>query len=146
VPQFEKGNSFGKGRPRGSRNKSAAILDEIGLEGLVNVIRSVQQRANKGSLRAAAILFARVWPVARGRPVAVDLPSVETTAGLVEAHAALVGLMAAGELTPNEALAISRVLDAQCRALETYDHEKRLQALEDKRLEGPNPFQKAAEA
>jgi hypothetical protein len=34
----------------------------------------------------------------------------------------------------------------QCRALETYDHEKRLQALEDKRLEGPNPFQKAAEA
>jgi hypothetical protein len=146
MPRFEKGNSFGTGRPKGSPNKSTSIFEEIGHDGVAKVIRKVHQQATRGSLRAAALLLARTWPRRRGRPVLLDLPPVETAEGMVQAHAAVVAQMAAGELTPEEASAVGNVLEMQRRALETYDHEKRIQALEDKRREGPNPFERAAAA
>jgi hypothetical protein len=134
MAQFAKGNTFGKGRPKGSRNKSAVIMEEIGLEGVDGLIRSVHRRAGNGSLRAAAILLARVWPVARAQapPVIVDLSPIETAADIIKAHAHVVAQTAAGELTTEEALEISRLLENQRRALETYDLEKRIQDLEAK--------------
>src|SRR5882672_12933229 len=127
VAEFEKGNSFGKGRPQGSRNKSAVIFDEIGYEGIDDIIRSVQQQANKGSLHAAAILLARTWPIPRNHslPVTVDLPPVERPGDIVKANAALIALVAAGELTPEEAGSVGRLLENQRRALETLELEQR---------------------
>ena len=145
MPRFEKGNKFSAGRPKGSPNKSTLSFEEIGHDGVAEVIRKVQQQATKGSLRAAALLLARTWPRRRGRPVLLDLPPVESAEDVVQAHAAVVAQMAAGELTPDEASAVGNVLEMQRRALETYDHEKRIEALEAKRLEGSNPFQRAAE-
>jgi hypothetical protein len=134
MAQFEKGNTFGKGRPPGSRNKSTVVYDAIGHDGIEDTIRMVKEKADKhGSLRAASILLARTWPRGRGREVEIDLPTVETAADVVKAHAALVGLMAAGEVTPQEASAVSNVLDNQRKAIETCDHELRIQALESER-------------
>ena len=131
MARFEKGNTYGKGRPPGSRNKSTVVFDTIGLDGIEKTIRMVKEKADKhGSLRAASILLARTWPRGGGRPVTLDLPQVETAAGVVQAHAALVPLMSAGEVTPQEASAVSNVLDNQRRAIETHDHELRIQALE----------------
>jgi hypothetical protein len=130
MPRFEKANAFGAGRPKGSPNKATLIFEEIGHEGVVDVIRAVKKKAADGNLRAAAILLARTWPRGRGRPVVLDLPPVETTGGIVQAHAAVVALMAAGEITPDEAAEVGSVLETQRRAIETHDHEKHLQALE----------------
>jgi hypothetical protein len=130
MPRFEKANAFGAGRPKGRPNKSTSIFEEIGHEGVADVIRVVKQKAADGNLRAAAILLARTWPRGRGRPVVMDLPPVETTAGIVRAHAAVVALMAAGEITTDEAAAVGSVLETQRRAIETHDHERRLKALE----------------
>src|SRR5215471_19195615 len=103
MARFEKGNTYGKGRPLGSRNKSAVVFDAIGLDGIEDTIRMVKRRADEqGSLRAASILLARTWPRGGGRPVTLDLPKVETAGGVVQAHAALVALMSAGEVTPQE--------------------------------------------
>jgi hypothetical protein len=134
MPRFVKGNKQGEGRPPGSRNKSAMILDAIGFEGIENTIRMVKDKAdNQGSLRAANILLARAWPRNHGRPVLLGLPSVEAAGGIVQAHARLVALMSEGEVTPEQASAISNVLDNQRKALETYDHEQRIQELEAER-------------
>jgi hypothetical protein len=64
----------------------------------------VQQQANRGSLHAAGILLARAWPIPRSHslPVTVDLPAVESAGDAVKANAALIALVAAGELTPEE--------------------------------------------
>jgi hypothetical protein len=141
MPRFAKGHTLATGRPAGSRNKSTLVFDEIGREGIADTIRMVKRKADKeGSLRAAAILLARTWPRGRGRPVALDLPPVETAAGVVQAHAAVVAAMAAQQITPEEAKAVADVLESQRRAIETHDHDKRLQALEQKKAEGPNPF------
>jgi len=140
--RYQKGKTGGPGRPPGSRNKATVLFEEIGHEGVAGVIRKVADAARDGNMRAASILLARTWPRGRGRPVVLDLPPVETTAGIVQAHAVVVALMAAGEITPEEAAAIGSVLETQRRAIETHDHEKRLQALEQ--VDGPDPLPRAA--
>jgi hypothetical protein len=125
MARFQTGNTFGRGRPRGSRNKSTVIMEAIGVEGAVELLRRVQRAARQGNLHAAALLLARVWPVKGGRPVAVNLPPIETGRDLIEAHAALIAQMSAGEITIEDASAISRVLERQRRAFEARDLEKR---------------------
>jgi hypothetical protein len=142
MPQFEKGNTFGRGRPKGSPNKSTLILDELGREGIEEVIRKVAEAAKDGNMRAASILLARSWPRGHGRPVVLDLPPVETAGGVVQAHAAVVAQMAAGELTPDEASTVGDVLETQRRAIETYVHEKLLREWEEK-AGGPDPKPRA---
>jgi|SRR6516164_8012584 hypothetical protein len=142
MPRFRKGQQPGPGRPPGCRNKSSVILDAIGREGIENTIRMVKRKADEQeNLHAADILLRRAWPSGNGRPVTLDLPPVETAAGVVQAHAAVVAAMAAGEITPEEARAITDVLESQRRALETHDHDKRLQALEQKKAEGSTPYE-----
>jgi hypothetical protein len=144
MPPFEEGNTFGKGRVKGSHNKATLIFDAIGQDGGIELIRVVQQHARDGNLRAADILLARLWPRRRGRPVALDLPPLETAADIVKAHAALIALVSAGEVTPEEAGPISRLLENQRRALETHELEKRIQELEVETKNIPQPWPRAA--
>jgi thioredoxin-like negative regulator of GroEL len=137
MPRFGKGNAMGAGRPPGSANKSTLLLDEIGREGIEEVIRKVAEAAREGNMRAASILLARAWPRGRGRAVTLGLPAVETAAGIVQAHAALVAAVAAGEIAPEEASAISNLLESQRRALETCDLEKRIEELKAEIAGGP---------
>ena len=129
---FAKGNTFGAGRPPGSRNKSTQWFDELGCESSEQVIRTVYDRASRGSLQAAAILLARTWPRRRGRPLQLELPAIDKPADLIRAHAALVAAMSRGELTPSEAAEVSALLNHQRLAFETADLEVRLTALEEK--------------
>lgn len=133
MPRFQKNQTAGPGRPRGSRNKSTLLFDALGRDGTEKVIRIVKERAEKGDMRAASIVLARTWPHHRGRHLSLDLPDVETAGGLVQAQAAVIAAMARGELTPDEAASVASVLEAQRRAIETHDHERRLSALEEKR-------------
>jgi hypothetical protein len=139
MPRFEKGNRFSTGRPRGARNKSTVWLDELGREGTEKVICTVKKEAEQGDMRAASILLARTWPHRRGRPVTFDLPTVETTGGIVQAQAVVIAAMARGELTPDEAQSVANVLELQRRAIQMHDHEQRLQALEAKKEKEERP-------
>ena len=130
---FGKGNTFGTGRPPGSRNKATALLDEIGREGVEDVIRKITEAAKEGDVRAASLLLARLWPRGRGRPVVLDLPPIETAADIIRANAAVIAQMAEGEITPEEAAKVVHVLELQRRVLETYEIEKGIQALETER-------------
>ena len=49
----------------------------------------------------------------------------------MQAQAAVIAAMARGEISPEEAASIASVLEQQRRAIETDDHEKRLQELEE---------------
>lgn len=138
MARYVKGKPPGPGRPPGSRNKSTLVLDEIGREGIEEVIRKVAGAARDGNMYAASILLARTWPRGIGRPVTLDLPPVETAGGIVQAQAAVVAAMAAGTITPDEAAAIGQVLEGQRRAIETHDHEKRIRGLEAKKKDGPD--------
>ena len=116
---FQPGNRHGKGRPAGSRNRATLALDEIAAGEAEGVLRRVLQQALDGDLKAAEIILARVWPPRRGRPVRLNLPSVDTAAGVAAALGALVAAVAAGEITPEEAGAIAALLETKRRAIET---------------------------
>ncbi len=139
MPRFEKGNAKAIGRPPGSRNKTTLLLDELGAEGLDEVIKVVNQHARKGDMRAASLLLSRGWPHRRGRPVKIDLPPIENSAGLIQANAAVVAALSSGEITPDEAASIASVLETQRRAIETHDHERRIRELQEKREEMESP-------
>ncbi len=135
---FEKDNQLGQGRPKGSRNKSTIWFDTLGERGTEKAIKAVSQNAGEGDNHAAAILLARTWARRRGRAVEIDLPPVEKPGDLVKAHAALVAAVAGGELTPGEGAEVSKLLENQRRAIETADHEERLQSIE-RQLATPIP-------
>src|SRR5262249_31276814 len=125
-----KGQAPGPGRPPGCRNKSTALLDALGSEGIEDIIRLVQEKARKdGNLHAAKILLDRLWPCGP-RLAPLDLPSVRTPADVVEANAALIERISSGEVAPEQANAASTAIENQRRGIETRELELRLQEAE----------------
>ena len=93
---------------------------------------SLCERAKGGDIEAIKLVLAHVWPVRRGRPVQLDLPSVTGPKGAVAAGEAVLAAVAAGEVTPEEAAAVGRLIEAHVRAIEVHEIEVRLTALEAK--------------
>src|SRR6478752_7573368 len=73
--RFMPGNS---GRPRGARHAALLALDAIGADNARDVMQAVVDAARGGDMRAAEILLSRLWPQRKGRPVALDLPALNT--------------------------------------------------------------------
>jgi hypothetical protein len=118
------------GKPRGARHAALVALDAIGEQGATDALHAVVGAAACGDLRAAEILLSRVWPVRKGRPVVLDLPTMKSAADLPTALAAVTEAVAAGDLTPDEGQAVAAVLEAQRRAIATAELEARVAALE----------------
>jgi hypothetical protein len=95
-----------------------------------DVVRAVIAAARGGDMAAAKLVLERVIPARRGRPVALKLPSLETSADLVAALASITNAVASGELTPEEGQSVAAILEQQRRAIETIQLEQRIAALE----------------
>lgn len=118
------------GRPRGSRDRALAALDAIGDANAADILQAVVDAAKGGDMRAAELLLSRLWPIRRGRPIAVALPPVATAADLPGALGAVIAAMAGGEISADEAASMAGVLEAQRKALETANLEARIESLE----------------
>lgn len=130
---FQPGNPGGPGRPEGSRNKATLLLDKLAGDDAEAVLRKQLELAKNGDQRAAEIVLSRVWPARKSRPVSLALPAIATAADVVAALGTVAGAMADGELTPDEAQAVSAVLEGKRRAIETVELESRITALEQER-------------
>lgn len=130
---FQPGNPGGPGRPEGSRNKATLLLDKMAGDDAEAVLRKQLELAKNGDQRAAEIVLSRVWPARKSRPVSLALPAISTAADVVTALGTVAGAMADGELTPDEAQAVSAVLEGKRRAIETVELEARITALEQER-------------
>lgn len=130
---FEPGNPGGPGRPAGSRNKATIALDKIADDAGQDILKQMVDAAKGGDLRAAELVLQRIWPVRKGRPIALELPKIETAADIVKALGKLALSVGAGELTPDEAASVATILETKRRAIETIDLETRIAALEQER-------------
>ena len=70
-------------------------------------------------------------PSRRDRPVALALPSMEGAKDLGRATAALLEAVAAGELTPGEAVEIGKLIEGHRKAIEMADLEEPVRRLEE---------------
>lgn len=128
--RFAAGNKFGRGRPKGSRNKASLAVDAL-LEGEAEALtQKAIDGALEGDMTALRLCLERLCPPRKDRPVSFDLPPIDAPADAVTAMSALLAAVAEGTVTPGEAQTISTVIEAHRRTLETEDIEQRLAALE----------------
>src|SRR4051812_13681442 len=118
------------GKNRGSRHRASLAVDAM-LDGEANEItRKAIELAKAGDGTALRLCIERLSPPRRDRPVAFALPPLATATDAVQATAALVSAVAAGELTPGEAAELSKLVDSFTRAIEVHDVQERLAAVE----------------
>jgi hypothetical protein len=119
------GNPAGK-KP-GTRNR-ATILKEALRDGEdTTVARIVIDKALAGDAVAARFLLERLEPKPRGRPIHLEIPQGESPAGeVVATFNAALRAMAAGEITPDEALSVARFLEGRTRVLKAWQLEQKL--------------------
>jgi hypothetical protein len=110
------GNPAGK-RP-GTRNRATILTEALGADETGAVARLVIDRALAGDMVAARFCLGLLAPKPRSRPIELDLPDCAGLDGIVAAFDVTLAAMAAGDITPDEALTISKVLDRRRAAIE----------------------------
>jgi hypothetical protein len=90
------------------------------------IARVVIDKALKGDAVAARFVIGHLTPRPRGRPITLDMPDGARAGDIVAAFNATLGAMAAGEITPDEALTITRVFDGRLKALKAWEIERDL--------------------
>jgi hypothetical protein len=129
VP-FAPGNKFGRGRPKGSRNKAGLVwprlLEEYG-EPLLRKCIAMALRENPQAMR---LCMERLLPIRGAAPVSFTVPAVATAAEVDEAVTRLLEAVGRGQLTPAEAKEIALILEGKRRALETRELTARIEELE----------------
>jgi hypothetical protein len=123
--RFAPGNSGNPaGKKPGTRNR-ATVLREALTEGEdVAAARIVIDKALAGDAVAARFIVDRLTPRSRGRTIALDLPEGKRAGDVLAASNATIAAMAAGEITPDEALTVTKVLDGRLRALKAAAREE----------------------
>lgn len=127
---FQPGNP---GRPKGARHKATIALETLLGSNAEDVARAVIDRARQGDTAAARLVLERVLPVRRDQPIAVDLPAIDSPAGLLQASQSVVDAVGRGDITPNEGDALMGLLGRHRQIIETADHETRISELERKK-------------
>jgi hypothetical protein len=119
----QSGNPAGK-RP-GTRNRATVLREALADGEDIAAARIVIDEALAGDAVAARFIVDRLTPRPRGRAIALDLPKGEKAADVAAASNATIAAMAAGEITPDEALTVTRVLDGRLRALREAARERK---------------------
>ena len=126
---FAAGNTLG-GKPKGARHKTTLAIEAL-LEGQHEALtQKAISMALAGDTVALRLCLDRIAPARKDSAVSIELPTVRTAAEAVEASAAVLAAVAAGEVTPDEAGRVMAVLTAHRSILETGDLEARIAALE----------------
>jgi hypothetical protein len=92
--------------------------------------RKAIEKAKEGDATALRLCLERILPARKDRPVAFEMPKLETAADAVKAASAIAQAVAEGELTPSEAGELAKLIDGFTRAIEVHELEARLTKLE----------------
>jgi hypothetical protein len=120
------------GRPLGSRNKYVLAVEAI-LDGESEALaRKAVEMALAGDTVAMRLCLERIAPPRKDRPVSFPLPKIESAAEGPALTASLLDAVAAGEVTPSEAIEVASLVEKHVRVLEAADFDTRLKALEER--------------
>jgi hypothetical protein len=127
---FKPGNP---GRPPGSKNKTTQMVEQLAEGQAEQLVQKVLQQALAGDISSQRLILDRIWPPRKGQPVSVAMPPINTSQDLFVAIASIWTAIREGRLTPDEASALSVVIDRSIQAIELHDITKRIAALEEAR-------------
>jgi hypothetical protein len=122
--RFVPGNSGNPaGKKPGTRNRATVLREALAEGEDVAAARIVIDKALAGDAVAARFIVDRLTPRPRGRTITLDLPGGKRAGDVLAASNATIAAMAAGEITPDEALTVTKVLDGRLRALKAAARE-----------------------
>ena len=128
---FQPGNKYGRGRPRGSRNKVARVCQDTLDSHAEALTKKCLYLAFQGNPTAMRLCMERLTPARRQRMLQFKMPPVKTIADVTAASESVVSGVARGQLTPAEGQAISAMLEGRRHIIETQEQDQRLRALEN---------------
>lgn len=128
---FQTGNTFGRGRPKGSRNRETAPAKKLLEEYTPHLTRKLIALALEGNAQALRICMERIMPPPRDACVPISLPKIKSAEDVASAAEKVTRGMGKGVLSPSEGETIMNVLESQSRVIENAGTEKRVQKLED---------------
>jgi hypothetical protein len=115
------------GKLPGTRNRASILAEALHAGEAENIARVVIDKAVAGDATAARFCLDRLTPRPRGRAIRLELPEGGSAGGDVVAmfNSALRAL-AAGDITPDEAVTVARFLEGRSRVLKAWAQERKL--------------------
>jgi hypothetical protein len=120
------------GRPRGSRNKKTLVLEALLDDESEALMRRVIGLAKMGDDVAMRLVFARMLPPRRERPVPLELPRIESEADARRASADVIEALSAGEVSPQEAEHVLRAIGAAAIVMQSSELGERMKWLQER--------------
>jgi len=137
--RFLPGNREGPGRPKGARNKTTLLVEELLDNEAEELTRALIRRAKAGYAVPLQLVFERLAPPRKDRHVTITLPPIINLSDVLAAQGEIIRCAAAGELTPSEAQRMAALLDLRRRTIDSIEMEARLAALEAQIATRPAP-------
>ncbi len=107
--RFKPGNP---GKPKGTRSRATMAAEAL-LNGEAEALtRKAVERALEGDSVALRLCLERLVPPRKDAPVTIDLPKIESASDVVDASAAVLAAVGAGDVTPDEAGRVMTLLTA----------------------------------
>lgn len=131
--RFQKGYSGNpRGKAKGTKNRATLAAENL-LEGeLESICRRLIQEATFGNMQAIKMILDRLLPPKRTSYIAFDLPNFDDSSEMVDAIGSVMKAVSQGNLSVEDAEALSRMIDIYIRAKETYEYEERLSKIEQR--------------
>jgi hypothetical protein len=126
--QGESGNPAG--RPRGARNKRTIAAENMFDRDGADIIDRLIRLAKGGDVAAIRMCIDRICPRQRDRPVSLDLPPMTRPADAVAAMGAIVQAIGDGDIGPQEAAGLAKVVASFSQTIATAELEQRLDKAE----------------
>ena len=135
MPRKARGRPFksgNPGRPPGSKNKTTQIVEQLAEGQAEQLVQKVLELAQAGDVSCLRMMLDRLWPPRKGQPVNIDLPPMKTSQDVLAGIAAVWTAIGDGRLTPDEASAMSLVVERSIQVIQIHDVLKRIDDLEQK--------------
>jgi hypothetical protein len=127
---FQPGNTIGRGRPKGSRNKPKSPEQQLWEQYATAVLRKCIAMAIQGNTVAMRLCMERMMPARRHPLIQVSLPEIHGAQDLDRAAAKLTQAVQRGKITPEEGQRMTDILQVRSRLIQDRDMEERLARLE----------------
>lgn len=131
--RFTAGNSFGQGRPCGSRNSVSVASGNL-IEGEAEALsRKLVELALDGNVACLRAAIDRIHPPRKSSPVKLaNMPTVTDISSAEKAVCYLLLEVAEGRLSPADAETVSRLLDKYVGICKWSDVEEQLHQLQER--------------
>jgi hypothetical protein len=127
---FEPGNKFSRGRPRGSRNKRSACIQQL----LEQYGETIMQKALAEAIKGDRSLLRTFLSFLLGRPGDRPIQTGPLPMGSLEelskSSEKVLQKVTSGKLSPSEARNLIDLIERRRSVLETVELEKQMRALE----------------